>query len=178
MLGVSIICVKGFQTRYRGQPALPYHPYRGTTIVPIQVHRGTHSITVPWKNISIPVFQSASPPVPLLLDVLLLHYHRYSCLCPEIQSTYNIPRQARPVEQTSRLHSTRTAPESLPMFHILIYLSYAICDELCRRYDIYPPMQSSRHCRADNRQYLIGPIEGPYCTSISYWQYDEIFLSQ
>ena len=35
----------------------------------------------------------------MLLDVLLLMHCRNSCLCPEIMSTNNITRQARPVEQ-------------------------------------------------------------------------------
>ena len=67
--------------------------------------------TLPWNHDGI--LHSTRQSVPLLLDVLLqqLLHSRNSRLCPEIMSTSNIPRQARPVEHTAALLSSRTAPK-------------------------------------------------------------------
>ena len=129
ILGVSIIHVMRFWRGYSGQPA-PHSivPTCGPLLLLLYNYTRMYkhifilSRTVPWNHDGI--LWSTRQCVPLLLDVLLqqMLHSRISCLCPEIMSSNNIPRQARPVEQTATILSSRKALKStnIPFLELFV----------------------------------------------------------
>ena len=140
------------------------------------VYTYIHPITVPWNHDGI--LQSTRQSVPLIDVLILLLHSRNSCICPEIMSTNNIPRRARPVEQNSNITFKQNCSKNLRIFQFSNYLSSASCDELCCKGSfcmIHIPMRSSHnfivYTRSGKQGIFFRPHRGILNTAVQEYRH-------